>query len=92
MNWDELNKLRQDPSSVPPPGSITSADYAARYGYGSSKAKADLAKLTANGKLKKTMVKVKNAWVPHYSAVESPQETSHEPAGRRKHRGRPNRG
>ena len=84
MDWKKIDVIRVPVgrATEPPPDSITVADYAAHYNCSGAKARADLAKLTAEGKLKKTLVKVANAWVPHYTAVESVQEVDHAPTRR----------
>lgn len=84
MDWKKIDVIRVPVglATEPPPDSFTSADYAAHYGCGAAKARADLAKLTAEGKLKKTLVKVAHVWVPYYTAVESTQEVDHAPTRR----------
>lgn len=83
MDWKKIDTIRAaGRATEPPPDSITSADYAAHYGCGAAKARADLAKLTAEGKLKKTIVKIGTALIPHYTTVELVQETDHAPTRR----------
>lgn len=84
MDWNKIDTIRVPAgrATEPPPDSFTAAEYAAHYGCCAAKARGDLARMTADGKFKKTLVKVENTWVPHYTAVESVQEVSHAPARR----------
>lgn len=71
--WESVGLSRQQVLNEvsKPKGSFNSYDYATKWGVSLTKAKLDLIRLTAAGKLKKTLVKVRTSWVPYYTTVQS---------------------